>query len=509
MTDLVLDMLYPGYQDSSYFHDETGFLTPMPFGDAADCLLSDAPGWLLARYPVLVVSGDLTPGAEIRDKLRGYAAGGGCLLISARNVEKLGGLKDVGMTVIPDSEPVPGTRIADEVDKPLPRPYRLSTKARTVLDEAFRGQMLFEAGEGLSLITARRAPGEYTLSVTNNSWQERPFRIVSHCGPVDSIRELALDVAERGSAGFVPEGLENRQLGTNGEGAIAGGDVRIFRVRVREQGMEEIAHAIPPARPRGRILPLRGIHSIEEAVLARPTFFQHYDGVLVDWRNLRERETGALEQEGRWIRQQRLRVIVDLSSGLNLYPDLRLINNVQSDYEASMKAIDDVLAKITLLSSSELVLSLHRVPENNITPEETWSGFEKTIRDISHKAHARGITIHLRLNPAKPPRTLAEATGFVRRVGAENLRIAPSTALLIAEKADPARVAQDLNGMLGLWLAATPRLDVAGKLRDIHGPIAGQSRVFDYLKAAPVVLDAVYANQDEEYLDAKEFRVQP
>ncbi len=43
LTDAVLDLLYPGYQDSSYFHDESGFITPTPYGDIADCLLSDAP----------------------------------------------------------------------------------------------------------------------------------------------------------------------------------------------------------------------------------------------------------------------------------------------------------------------------------------------------------------------------------------------------------------------------------------------------------------------------------
>ena len=45
LTDGVLDMLYPGYQDSSYFRDERGFLTATPYGDSADCLLSDAPPW--------------------------------------------------------------------------------------------------------------------------------------------------------------------------------------------------------------------------------------------------------------------------------------------------------------------------------------------------------------------------------------------------------------------------------------------------------------------------------
>ncbi|MBN1417541.1 MAG: hypothetical protein JXP34_02130, partial [Planctomycetes bacterium] len=61
-TDAVLDLLYPGYANASYFHDESGFLTPTPYGDIADCLLSDAPPWLLRRYAVVIVAGELRGG---------------------------------------------------------------------------------------------------------------------------------------------------------------------------------------------------------------------------------------------------------------------------------------------------------------------------------------------------------------------------------------------------------------------------------------------------------------
>jgi len=63
LTDGVLDMVYPGYQNASYFHDESGFIAPTPYGDMADCLLGDAPAWLLARYPLLVIAGELGGGA--------------------------------------------------------------------------------------------------------------------------------------------------------------------------------------------------------------------------------------------------------------------------------------------------------------------------------------------------------------------------------------------------------------------------------------------------------------
>ena len=50
LTHGVLSLLLPGYEDASYFHDERGFLSPTPFGDMTDCLLSDAPLWVLRQY---------------------------------------------------------------------------------------------------------------------------------------------------------------------------------------------------------------------------------------------------------------------------------------------------------------------------------------------------------------------------------------------------------------------------------------------------------------------------
>ena len=90
-TDAVLDLLYPGYQNSSYFHDESGFLAPTPYGDIADCLLSDAPLWALDRYAVVIVAGELGGGREVRDKLQAYAERGGHVVITAGNLAKLPG----------------------------------------------------------------------------------------------------------------------------------------------------------------------------------------------------------------------------------------------------------------------------------------------------------------------------------------------------------------------------------------------------------------------------------
>ena len=144
LTDAVLDLLYPGYQNSSYFHDESGFIAPTPYGDLADCLLSDAPLWVLERYPVVIVAGELRGGREVRDKLQAYAERGGHVVITAGNLAKLpGGLAgrtEAVNATVPcgrgqvtffaspfgvKPQPLPDQPLRSEIDKPLPKPYTL------------------------------------------------------------------------------------------------------------------------------------------------------------------------------------------------------------------------------------------------------------------------------------------------------------------------------------------------------------------------------------------------
>ena len=283
--------------------------------------------------------------------------------------------------------------------------------------------------------------------------------------------------------------------------------MRIFAVAVRETGVEEIAHIAPPPRPRGRLLPLRGATPIKEAILARPTFFEHFDGVCVDWRYLHERERAAIEKESGWLKRQSLRLMVDLSSGVNLYPDLRLIDNDHANYEASMAVITDVLAKMEILGARDLILPLHRYPENNFTSEQTRDSFVATLKALSTRAANHGVTLHLRVGFGKPPWGLGEAVDLLAKVGVPNVKLAPATALLEG-KAPSAEQAARLKDQVGLWLVAAPQHDVTGRLWDAHAPVHSTS-VHDSLKAwlpiapqAPLISDAILADADAEYLEA-------
>jgi hypothetical protein len=246
---------------------------------------------------------------------------------------------------------------------------------------------------------------------------------------------------------------------------------------------------------------------VKEEILARPTFFEHFDGVVLDWRYLHEREKSILQQEAGWIRRQGLQVFVDLSSGVNLYPTLRLVDNLAADYEESMATAADVMTKMKVLGARDLILSLHRYPENNFTGPQTQESFEKTLRKLAADAAQLGITLHLRMALGKPPWTLGEMDALMEKVGAKNLRIAAGTALLsrVDLSADAARV---LKARLGLWLVAGSQKDETGKLWDAHAPVhrdmdrAGIARWIALAPDAPILLDAVLVNQDEEYLEA-------
>ncbi len=575
--DGVLDMLYPGYQDSSYFHDEQGFITSTPYGDSADCLLSDAPAWLLKRYAALVIAGELNGGLEIQDKLLSYIESGGHLVITAGNLNKLpdglAGIQVNGsmqifqpgefhikndtcveknsfalypltypsnarvlaqcgdmpaaieinhgagrITVLASpfgicDQPIMKEKIISQEDQPLPKPYPLLNHVRILLGDIFRDQQLFDVGDNLSLITCRKNPGEYVLGINNNNWEAKPLRINSKCGSIASIKELQLDQSEKQAIGYLPETVINPNLGVSSDDSIAGGDIRIFTVKVQEENIKVIAHQNPPNRPADRILTLNNINSIKEAVLARPTFFEHYDGVVIDWNYLLKREKDALRNESGWINRQGLRVVVDISSGINLYPDLRLIDNDADEYAKSMKVIDDILRKMEILQSRDLMLSLHRFPENNFTTEQTWNSFDKTLKEICAVADNKSITVHLRMSPNKPPWNLEEAVNFLKRVDAPNLRLAPSTANLLSKNADIKKITDILQNRIGFWLIGAPAYDISGRLWSANAPLTDFKEIDKLRKIlsaapdAPILFDVNYGSLDEEYLDSQTLNI--
>jgi hypothetical protein len=571
LTDNVLELIYPGYRDASFFHDESGFITPTPFGDAADCILSDSPLWILQQYPVLVVAGSIRGGNEIKDKLENYIRSGGALVITAGNLKSLpAGLcgitatdsllgfeaktmvtvgndqliekdrfnacilncrdehnvlasagnfplaieKKYGegtITVLASpfglpSETVRFTKPGE--DQKMATPYPFLSHSGKIIGKILRNTMIFDPSEGLGLITCRKAKGEYTLAICNSGWKEKPYTIKSSAGRILKITELKTDCSERSATGFLPESV-SQAPGQNSPGVIAGGDIRIFRVLMDEKAVTEIPFIQPKPNPSGIGLTLRNISSLKHEILLRPTFFQNYDIAVIDWKYLAEREADELRNQSGWIKNQGLKVFVDLTSGINLFPDLRIVNNDSVEYGKSMRAIGSLLEKMKIFGTADLIVASHRTIENNFTDEQFSGSLKSTLKIITREAAGYGIRVHYRPVQGRFAPGLEEAINLVKAVGEPNLYVAPSLAALAGGDVEKNRQLLGDKHVSSLFIAS-PAKDLSGKIYSLNQPLAGSAvlpeaaALLKGLKDKVLIIDGIYHDKDAEYLDARE-----
>lgn len=90
--------------------------------------------------------------------------------------------------------------------------------------------------------------------------------------------------------------------------------------------------------------------------------------------------------------------MVDFTSGINLYPKLRLVNNVKSEYQKSIATIRAVMKKMSMMNCTDMMLSFHQFPAY----EYNWQSFNATFINIANEAKNLGIQVHLR-NTFKNP----------------------------------------------------------------------------------------------------------
>ena len=127
LTDGILRLVYPSYQDASYFHDETGISSPTPYGDGLDVLLSDAASWVLQQYDTVVVASELTGGLEVEANLRAFLQAGGHVVITAANLATLpGNTLGVNVTSSPCRSVAAGATVVMKSGDLLTEPYNMS-----------------------------------------------------------------------------------------------------------------------------------------------------------------------------------------------------------------------------------------------------------------------------------------------------------------------------------------------------------------------------------------------
>jgi len=535
LMDGVLSMLYPGYEDSGYYRDERGFNTATPYGDIADCLLSDAPLWLLKQYPVVVLANRVAPTEEFRDTLKGYLAAGGELVLTEGNQRALfpSGVSQGRVTVVPGEWGIADKArcafpVKVEVGEPLPRPYPLTDAAKKVLDNVFRRQMIFSTStepkdDGLSIITCRRGKGDYTVCVLNNTWEERPFGIHAQTGKVISVEELPIPCDERAAEGFAPRTLTNLVAGADSPTRIAAGAVRTFRVKTDEGGAVKELPPSPPTPNAGHFLALRDITSIRDEILKRPTFFRHCSGVVVEGEYVLSHDVKALAREANWTKLQGLEVAVDMSALFNGFPDLRFYHTNAVENARLEETFADLFAKMPVMGAKDVFVATDqvawRVPYAAYTNTAAY-----LLKNICRSAAKTGIKVHMRQIPGETLTSgVSQLHMWEKTVGEPNFRSAPSLAAFMHQEKG---VVKQIAAVLGFtvnekeythcdyFFLSVPRADPETKiLISERDPVATQtfypdiSPVLKELgkKKVRYVYDAVYPDADSEYRDMRLF----
>ena len=181
--------------------------------------------------------------------------------------------------------------------------------------------------------------------------------------------------------------------------------------------------------------------------------------------------------------------------------------------------------KMVILGSSNLILSLHHIPEDGITPDETLSSFNSTLHMLLDNASQLGIQLHVQdaiKNPLGDELLLAM---WLDVWSLDAISIVLNTAILLDQELSP-HLEELIKQRSSLLLINAPSFDIVGTRYSVNTPLSlvdpfTQTQLQTLVKKIcyyrgycpysqssavaeyPLVLDGSFSNTDEEYLDVK------
>jgi len=405
------------------------------------------------------------------------------------------------------------------IDAPMLSVFPLLHHALIIMDHFLYSTSIVQMeNTNLSYIVNYMNNDEYLVLVTNPLMSQQPLEFTSPVGDITKITEYQLDQSEKSQVGYLPDGYQGTDLGVSTDHTIAGVDTRLFSITLQTDSVKIIKKVTPKPRPNGIVLHLWQISdSLMNEIHRRPTFFQHFDSVIVDYSYVISKDDDFLQKEAKWFKQQNLNVYIDASPAIDLFPNLRLVNNSVIDFNESFSDLQKLLQKAEIYTVTNLIISLHRKPENDITLSATLQEMNSTLHTLVKLARDRNITIHIRDSVKNPTGDINGTYQWLQKCGLNNsIKIAPNLALIIEQ---PLLLNNSIIKDIPLFFLNTPRYNIYGYRYTVNGPIfdqaatvAQQLATLCNLRACPyqansnvipLVIDAYFSNEDEEYQDVK------
>lgn len=469
--DLVFDMLYPGYVDAGFYHDERGFLCATPFGEIADVLFDDVPLEILRQYDTLLVTSGTGLTYEFYDKIKRYVETGGKVIFFGDTIQKYYheihkydkscdeflGLKAIGETIehrsaevtlkgksyingylkltscilnknakvmaaLENGKPViienriiqgkvtiilsdcgivkknTGFDKNNEPDMELSKPYELTEHLRDYLEAVFGELSIIKPDNpNLQYSLCVKNEQDYTLMVANNTFASQGFNLVSAISHICSAEELQIEDDVKDAIGYLPQGVNiTNSVQMNKQYLIDFGDVRLFKLRLAEKHVKLKEQSILEKKPGGLFLAKpETIESLKDVVLLYPEFIQHFSGILVSAEYLDRTYVDFCRAEAGYLGRQKVDLLVDFTSMINLYPDLSLLKNLSYTYMETIHRVSGIIEKAALYNIKGLILTLHSNAECNMSTSEAVLQMTEVLKEIYNMASVHNIQVYL------------------------------------------------------------------------------------------------------------------
>jgi len=273
----------------------------------------------------------------------------------------------------------------------------------------------------------------------------------------------------------------------------------------------------PKPRPNGVVLHLRQIsNSLMDEIHCRSTFFQHFDSVIVDYSYVMSKDNEFLVTEAKWASQQNLKVYVDASPAIDLFPKLRLINNSAIAFNESYSKLQEFINKLTIYEVTDVIISLHKAPELHDPYDDVLRQFNGTLHSLVKMAGK--INIHMRDAIKNPTGGINSTYWWLKECGLDHsIQMAPNLALILQHPLSD--IKQIITSAAFVFLN-TPEVDIFGARYTVNGPIHKQTDLIKgilsdlcNIRSCPyqthfrgdssifLVVDAYLPTVNDEYLD--------
>ena len=394
--------------------------------------------------------------------------------------------------------------------------------AQGLLEESLTAASLFDLGPNLSWVPRRVSEGKYSLTVTNSQLRPVPLDIRSRVGAVARIEEVSLGPSQRNETGYLPHGFEGAlpELGHDTLTQVAGVSTRVFMVTLASD--DSIPLPAPNASGKGsntpsrRLLRLsRDVGNVRLEILRRPSFENHFTGVMIDWEYIEARTVDALRREAQWLTTFGVDVVVDFTSATTGFPGpLRLLDDMHLYWLDSVARIVAVLEKMPVVHARHAVLTLHdtsELPPKNFT-ESPAESFARTLGLLMAKAASANVSLHLREcqrgGNAVGGTSLQTLAAFARRV--PGLKVASQFAFSRDHSEVQALLESGQTTLVLLSAPWGPQSDGGGRLVSLDtGGRAALTRVVGMADAAGALIvqdsvprDSGYVGWNDELDDA-------